>query len=293
MKKKSAANIILVITLLIGIGLLLYPSISEYINSKNQSKVIESYNDAIENISEEKMKDVIAEAHRYNEKLAATKDAFYKPYLVDGYYSALDVDGTGVMGYVSIDKIKVELPIYHTVDENVLQIAAGHLPGSSLPVGGESTHAVISGHRGLPSAKLFSDLDKLEIGDTFRITVLNEIYTYQVDKITTVRPNEVEELQIKNGKDYCTLFTCTPYGINTHRLLVRGERIANIEEKKVYVANDAFYISPFIVTPIVAAPMLLVLLIVMLVNGANAKKRRERNQIKRILANDENNEFHE
>ncbi len=292
-KKKNAVNIILVITLLIGIGLLLYPSISAYINSKHQSKLIASYNQNMESISAEKMRKVLADAREYNKRLAATEDAFYKPNLVNGYFEALNIDGTSIMGYVSIDKIKVELPIYHTVDDDVLQIAAGHLQGSSLPVGGENTHAVISGHRGLPSAKLFSDLDKLEIGDTFYITVLNEVYTYQIDQIKTVRPNQVDDLQIAKGKDYCTLFTCTPYGINTHRLLIRGERVGSAEEKKSYVANEAFYISAFIVTPIVAAPMLLVLLIVMLVNGANAKKRRERNQIKRILANDENNEFHE
>ena len=153
----------------------------------------------------------------------------------------------------------------------------GHLPGTSLPIGGAGTHSVMSGHRGLPSARLFTDLDKMELGDIFYITVMSEVFTYQVDQIKTVKPYEIDDLKIDPDKDYCTLFTCTPYGINSHRLLVRGERIETKEEYKVYVANDVFIISPIIVAPIIAAPILLALLILLMIkgsrkNGKNNKK---------------------
>ena len=176
------------------------------------------------------------------------------------------------MGYLTVEKIKVELPIYHSVDDNVLQVAVEHLPGTSLPIGGAGTHSVMSGHRGLPSARLFIDLDKMELGDIFYITVLSEVFTYQVDQIKTVKPYEINDLKIDQNKDYCTLFTCTPYGINFHRLLIRGERIETKEEYKVYVANDVFIISPFIVVPIIAAPILLVLLILLMVKGGKKQK---------------------
>jgi len=170
------------------------------------------------------------------------------------------------MGYIEIPSLKSTLPIYHGTSDAVLQIAVGHLEWTSLPVGGESTHCVLSGHRGLPSAKLFTNLDRMEIGDTFQISILDQVLTYQVDQVKVILPNEIEDLQIVEGKDYCTLFTCTPYGINTHRLLVRGIRIETIEEKPViYVSNDAFRIEPILVTPAVAAPMLFVLLIHLLV----------------------------
>ena len=177
------------------------------------------------------------------------------------------------MGYLTIEKIKVELPIYHTVGDDVLQVAAGHLPGTSLPIGGEGTHSVISGHRGLPSARLFTDLDKMEEGDIFRITVMSDVLTYQVDQIKVVQPYEIDDLKIESGKDYCTLFTCTPYGINSHRLLVRGVRIETHEEYKVYVSNDAFVISPFITASVIAVPILLVLFIILLVKGRKKESK--------------------
>lgn len=275
--KRYIINLTLVITLLIGIALLLYPSISEYVNSKTQSQVIESYAQQIDNMTSEETEKVLEAARQYNEKLSATAGAFYNPALLDGYYKLLNVSGNGVIGYIGINKIKLELPIYHSVAEQVLQIATGHLEGSSLPIGGASTHAVISGHRGLPSAKLFTDLDKLDLGDTFYISVLNQLITYQVDQIKTVKPTEVQDLQILPGKDYCTLFTCTPYGINTHRLLIRGKRIENDKKQSLtYVPNEAFEISPFIVTPIVAAPMLLILLVLLLVSGAKANRKKNK-----------------
>ncbi len=252
------------VALFVGLILLLYPTISEHINNMHQSKVVQSYNNIADSMSSEMKDSVFEKADSYNQKIAAAKDPIYHPEQVDGYDETLDISGTGIMGYINIEKIKTELPIYHSVDENVLQIAAGHLPGTSLPVGGIGTHAVLSGHRGLPSAKLFTDLDKLEIGDVFYITVLSEVLTYQVDQIKTVEPYEVSDLKVDPNEDYCTLFTCTPYGINTHRLLVRGKRIETVEEMKIYVANDAFVVSSIIVAPIIAAPILLALLIVLL-----------------------------
>ena len=195
---------------------------------------------------------------------------------VPGYYDTLKVGDTDIIGYLKIEKIGVELPIYHGTSNEVLNSGVGHLEGSSLPVGGESTHSVMSAHRGLRSAKLFTDLDHLEIGDTFKITVLDQVLTYQVDQVKTVTPKEFEDLQIVEGKDYCTLFTCTPYGINTHRLLVRGISIETITEKPMlYVSNEAFRIEPLLVTPAVAAPMSLVFLIHLMVKYREPPKKKE------------------
>lgn len=271
--KRNLVNILLSLAFLIGIGLLLYPSVSNYINEKNQTRLIDSYNQIIDTMSEEEHKAIIAKANEYNQELAANPDAFYLPDLVNGYEDTLDTTGTGIMGYISIDKIKVELPIYHTVDDDILQIGVGHLEGTSLPVGGTGTHAVLSGHRGLPSSKLFTDLDKLEVGDTFYITILSNILTYQVDQIRTVYPNDVSDLQIIDGKDYCTLFTCTPYGINTHRLLIRGKRIKTPEDRVIYVPNEAFSISRVIVMTVFAIPMVVILLIYLFVSSRHSKKK--------------------
>jgi sortase A len=221
-------------------------------------------------------------AYDYNEALRGIEFPLRNYEEIPGYYDILKLEGTSIIGYMKIDKIGVELPIYHGTSDAVLNRGVGHLEGSSLPVGGESTHSVMSAHRGLPSAKLFTDLDRLEMGDTFQITVLDQVLTYQVDKVKVVSPREIDDLQIVEGMDYCTLFTCTPYGINTHRLLVRGIRIETIKEKPViYVSNEAFRIEPLLVTPAVAAPMLLVLLIHLLVKyreppkNAQQKKKEE------------------
>ena len=181
---------------------------------------------------------------------------------LSGYDELINVNNTGMMGYISINKIKVEIPIYHTTDKDVLNVAVGHLEGSSLPVGGKGSHSVLSAHRGLPSAKLFTDLNKIEVGDVFEITVLDKKLTYQVDQIRVVEPNDVTELRINENEDYVTLMTCTPYGINSHRLLVRGTRIENISDKKIYVTTEAFRISNLIVAPIVASPIIMVLLLI-------------------------------
>ncbi len=275
--KKHLSSIILIIIFLIGLSMLLYPSVSNYINEKNASTVIASYEAAVSSASEERIQAMFQKAHEYNTALVGNTSAIIEPNTVNGYDGILNPIGTGIMGYVNIPKIEVELPIYHGVDEGVLQIGAGHLQGTSLPVGGASTHCVLSGHRGLPSAKLFTHLDELETGDYFTITILNQLFTYQVDQIKIVLPTESEDLQITKGKDYCTLVTCTPYGINTHRLLVRGVRVENAAEApSIYVANEAFCIDSMIVMPLFAAPMLLVLLIILLIKNIRFKLKQKK-----------------
>ena len=192
------------------------------------------------------------------------------------YKSQLDVTGHGEIGYIEIPKIGVSIPIYHTTDPDILQFAVGHLPGSSLPVGGVGTHCVVSGHRGLPSAKLFSDLDRMKAGDTFTVNVLMECETYEVDKILTVDPDNTEPLAIDPDKDYFTLITCTPYGVNTHRLLVRGHRVATVEDgNEAYFSSEAIQIEPTFVAPVVALPMLIVLFLVLLIGGRRRKRRQK------------------
>lgn len=265
--KKNLSTFMLIIVFFLGLVVLLYPTISDYVNSKNQSRAIADYDSALLQYTPEDYSAVFAIAQTYNASLNATVDGFYNPENVTGYDNVLDITGTGIMGYVCIDKINVMLPIYHGTSEGVLGVAVGHLEGSSLPIGGESSHCVLSAHRGLPSAKLFTDLDEMMVGDTFTIKVINTTITYQVDQILIVLPHETEALQVVNGEDYCTLMTCTPYGINTHRLLVRGRRIENIEDNtpQIYVQEEAEQIDAIVVAPIVAAPILLGLLIFMLV----------------------------
>ena len=258
--------ILLTLGFLIGISVLLYPAFSNYWNSKTQSRAIVNYESVLEHLDPEDYSAMFQAAYDYNEALYAVDYPLMNHKEVPGYYDALKLEGTSIIGYVKIDKIGVELPVYHGTSDEVLSRGVGHLEGSSLPVGGENTHCVMSAHRGLPSAKLFTDLDRLELGDTFQITVLDQVLTYQVDQVKVITPREIDDLQIVEGKDYCTLFTCTPYGIKTHRLLVRGIRIETIMEKPViYVANEAFRIEPLLVTPAVAAPMILVFLIHLMV----------------------------
>ncbi|MCR4760336.1 MAG: class C sortase [Oscillospiraceae bacterium] len=265
--KQKIAKCTLVFMFFLGLALLLYPPVSDYINARNQSRVVQSYQDTVNKIGDDEKTHILEQARQYNERLADTPNAFYEPESVEGYAETLDITGTGIMGYLNIDKIHLELPVYHTVDPDVLQIAVGHLPGTSLPVGGKGTHTVLSGHRGLPNAKLFTDLDKLEKGDRFTITILSEVFTYQVEQTQTVEPYEVEDLQIEPDSDLCTLFTCTPYGINTQRLFVRGKRIPNdkLEERRVYYTNEAYRVTPAIVAPILAVPVLLILYILMMI----------------------------
>ena len=275
--KKNRSTIILILIFLVGLSVMLYPTVSDYINQKNQSRAVASYSEEVENLSDVDYQAYFDAANDYNRRLAETPDAFYRPEEVSGYTDTLDVSGTGIMGYITIPKIGVELPVYHGTSDGVLQVAAGHLEGSSLPVGGAGTHAVISAHRGLPSAKLFTNLDELEVGDTFTITVLDRVLTYEVDQISIVLPTETDLLQPVEGKDYVTLMTCTPYGINTHRLLVRGKRIENAENQKhIRVTADALRIEPIIVAPALAVPMLLVMLVVMLAVPHLRKRKNQR-----------------
>lgn len=264
--RKNLSTILLVAMFIIGLSVLLYPSVSNYWNSRVQSRAIADLEKLMSDMQPEDFTASFAEAEEYNAALKELEYPLVNYGSIPGYEEILDVSGTGIMGYISIEKIKVELPVYHGTDPSVLQIAAGHLEGSSLPVGGIGTHAVLSAHRGLPSARLFTNLDKLEVGDTFIITILDRTLTYEIDQILIVEPEDIGALSIEEGRDYCTLITCTPYGINSHRLLVRGTRVETVPQKKpIFVANDAYRIAPIIVTPVVAVPMLLVLLAVLLI----------------------------
>ncbi|MCI9658463.1 MAG: class C sortase [Lachnospiraceae bacterium] len=266
-KKKrgpSISTIILVIILLAGVGILLYPSVSDWWNSMHATRAIAGYVTAVEDMSGQEKEDMLRAARIYNDKLSNGVNFKLTDEEYAEYESLLNIGGTGIMGYVQITAIGVNLPIYHSVDESVLQIAVGHIPGSSLPVGGERTHAVLSGHRGLPSAKLFSDLDQIVEGDTFTVNIMDQTTTYMVDQIRIVLPEETGELAIQDGKDYCTLVTCTPYGVNTHRMLVRGRRIENIAGEVVVVA-EAVRIPTYVVIPAVGVPLLFLILVIMLI----------------------------
>lgn len=269
--KKRKTTIIMVLLFFMGLLILLYPSISDFHNQKVQSKSIVDYETLLKNINDDEYEQIFKDADEYNKNLAKLPNQFFNYKSVKNYKKTLNIDDNGMMGYISIDKIKVELPIYHGTSEDVLSKAVGHIEGSSLPVGGIGTHSVLSAHRGLPSSLLFTNLDKLEIGDVFTITILNRTLTYQVDKILIVNPKEITSLKIDKNNDYVTLVTCTPYGINTHRLLVRGKRIENIKEK-TFVTTEAFKISSFVVTPIVSIPMIITLLISIILKPITNKK---------------------
>lgn len=267
MKKGTIYNIVLILIFFTGLFLLLYPTVSNYLNALHQSRAITEYSKQVASLDTERYNQLWQEAQEYNQTLLTKPNRYNLSSEEEAEYeSLLNVSGNGIIGYIEIPSINCSLPIYHGVDEAVLQIAVGHIAGSSLPVGGESTHCVLSGHRGLPSAKLFTDLDKLKEGDEFILRVLDETLTYEVDQIRIVDPDNVDDLTIEKGKDFCTLVTCTPYGINTHRLLVRGHRVENqAEAKTVRVTADALQINPVIVAPLVAIPVLLVLLIILLI----------------------------
>lgn len=264
MKKKKRSTFILLFIFFLGLSVLLYPSISSYWNRKTQTEVIVDYESMLERIPEADYTELFQAADSYNEALHALAFPLIEADSLPDYDAILNPNGNGIMGYVTIKKIGVELPVYHGTSDAVLSAAVGHLEGSSLPVGGKSTHAVLSAHRGLPSARLFTDLDRLEIGDVFQITVLNRVLTYEVDQISVVKPDEVDQLAIEDGKDYCTLLTCTPYGVNTERLLVRGIRIETAEHKTIYITSDGYQIDTLIVTLLVALPMLVVLMLIVL-----------------------------
>ena len=266
---KRKSNILLILILIVGLSLLLYPPVSNWWNSYRQSKVVSDYAENVAHLDNEEYLRILNDARAYNENVAAYGggvSALSPEQRVD-YLRQLDVDGSGIMGYIDIQKIRCTLPIYHGTDDSILQIAIGHIEGSSLPVGGESTHCVLSGHRGLPSARLFTDIDQLVEGDTFLIRTLDEVLTYEVDQIRIVLPREVGDLCIEPGEDLCTLVTCTPYGINTHRLLVRGHRI-DTKPGTLTVTAEAFQIRPVVVMPAIAIPLLLLFLIFALIWSA-------------------------
>ena len=282
-KRSSLTTWILVLVMLLGLGILAYPTVSDWWNSFHASRAIASYSNAVENVDREKLDNMIQAAHEYNEKLLKKKNPFVmSDEDLKEYNSLLDLSGTGIIGYITIKSIGVYIPIYHGVEESILQIAIGHVDWSSLPVGGESTHAVVSGHRGLPSAKLFSDLDQMREGDTFTITVLNQMITYEVDQIRIVEPGDISELAIVPGKDYCTLVTCTPYGINTHRLLIRGTRIAN-EAGELVVPAEAFRIPNYITIPAIGVPLLFVTLIVLLITSGYRRPKLRKSDLYRMI----------
>jgi sortase A len=277
--RKHKTVIFLTLGFLVGICILLYPAFSDFWNSKTQSRAITDYESVLDNLDKNEYSAIFERAHAYNKALYETNYPLMDYKNVPGYYDTLRITDNDMIGYLKIDRIGVELPIYHGTSDDVLNRGVGHLEGSSLPIGGENTHSIMSAHRGLPSSKLFTDLDRMEIGDTFQIIILDQVLTYQVDFIKVIEPTDVSDLQIIEGGDYCTLFTCTPYGINTHRLLVRGVRIETIKEKPIiYVSNEAFRIEPLLVTPAVAAPMLLVLLIHLLVKYREPPKNTQQKE---------------
>ena len=272
-KKGSFTNVILFFILLAGLSLLLYPSFSDYWNSLHQSRAISVYADSVAQLDDDRYKAILDQAAAYNESLNQRLNQFsLTPEQRRAYPDQLNVDGNGVMGYIEIPSIRCTLPIYHGIDESVLQVAIGHIEWTSLPTGGMDTHTVLSGHRGLPSAKLFSELDKLREGDIFMIRVLDELYTYEVDQILIVEPAEVDPLVIEKGKSLCTLVTCTPYGVNTHRMLVRGHRVENPKEAvQIRVTGNAIQMEPTLVAIFVGVP-LLILLLPWMVSGKRKKR---------------------
>ena len=270
--KKHFLTMIIMIVMLVGIGLLLYPSVANYWNQFHQTRAIMAYNDTVSSLSTKDYEKILNDAKEYNEKLGETGIVWKMSKAQKAEYEKqLAVDSSGIMGYVSVPKFHIKLPIYHGTNESVLQIAIGHLEQTSLPVGGESSHCEVSGHRGLPSARLFTDIDKIKEGDTWTMNVLNETLTYECDQIRIVEPEDLSNLQIAKGKDYCTLITCTPYGVNTHRLLVRGHRIPNVDGNANLTA-DAIQIEPIYIAPFLAVPIILILLIVLIASTRKAKK---------------------
>ena len=277
MKKKHISTIIIALIFLAGLGFLLYPTVSNLWNRAHQSRAIATYTKQVEKLDDSQNKEMLKAARKYNKSLLKKSD-HWKLSKKDKkkYESLLDVSGTGIMGYIEVPKIDCSLPIYHGTDEGALQIAIGHLEGSSLPVGGKSTHCVLSGHRGLPSARLFTDLDQMEEGDVFVLNVLGRKLAYEVDQIKVVLPDEMSDLEIVQGKDLCTLVTCTPYGINTHRLLVRGHRTKYIEETVVRVQKEEEKKETGIWLLAGGGTVFLIIIIIVVV-----KRRRKRRNLKR------------
>ena len=265
-KKRDYTTILLVCVLFAGLSLLLYPSFSDWWNSFHSSQAITDYTKQVRDMSDEDYSHIWEAASDYNYSLTQRRNEYIlNEKQKKQYEELLNITGFGIMGYIDIPSIKCSLPIYHGTEESVLQNAVGHIEWSSLPVGGEGSHCVLSAHRGLPSANLLPALDNLDIGDVFTLRILDEILTYEVDQILIVEPKETEDLHIVQGQDYCTLLTCTPYGINSHRLLVRGHRIETVESTIIRVSSEASQIDPLLVAPLIAVPFLLSMLIYVLI----------------------------
>jgi len=279
--RRRLGNILLTLAFVLGIALIAYPSFSDWWNSFHQTRAIAGYTAQVANMDKKEFDRMWAEAEAFNDYLSKKSSRFN---LTDEelatYNSILDVTGTGIMGYIDIPSIKISLPVYHGTDEAILQIAIGHIEGTSFPIGGEGTHCAVSGHRGLPSAKLFTDIDQLQAGDKFLLQILDRTLTYEVDQIRIVLPQELQDLEIDPNQDYCTLITCTPYGVNTHRLLVRGHRVDNDDTDTTRITADAMRFEPVIVAPLVAAPILFILLIILLVSTSKWNRQRKAHRSK-------------
>lgn len=278
--KRNRTTLLLLLMMILGLGLLLYPTVSNYWNKLHQSRIIVDYMKSVSNLDQARYDELLKSAQDYNAKLAKSGILWHMDDAQRAEYEQqLDFAENGSMGYVSIPKINVELAIFHGTDLRTLDRNVGHIEGSSLPVGGKGSHCILSGHRGLPSARLFTDLDKLTVGDTFTLHVLEQVYTYEVDQIRIVEPADVSDLAIAEGKDYCTLVTCTPYGINTHRLLVRGHRIQNQPSAR-RIAADAAQIDTTLVAIFIGA-VFVILLVVMLLLASRRKRRNRNDNVKR------------
>ena len=284
-------TLLLTIMALVGAGLIAYPTFADWWNNFHQARAVASYAEAVANLDQADYEKILKEAEKYNKRLAKTGANWQlTEEELEEYNNQLKINETGIMGYIDIPKINITLPIYHGIDEKVLQVAIGHIAGTSLPVGGKGSHCVVSGHRGLPSARLFTDLDKLVEGDTWTMTVLGKTVTYEVDQIRVVEPTDLSELQIKKNKDYCTLVTCTPYGINTHRLLVRGHRVDNAQGDADVIA-DAMLVESTYIIPFIAVPVLLLLFIIaMVVTGRQAKVKNIWTSVRRVFEEQYNSE---
>ena len=272
-KKGNASTILLILLLIMGLSLLLYPTISEAWNTRYNRHAVNAYTDAVSTLDENRYQAIWDEAIAFNVRRLESGLMFYLgPEEEKQYRDILNLSGNGIMGYIEIPSLGSKFPIYHGTDESVLQVGIGHLEWSRLPVGGESTHCIVSGHRGLPSARLFTDLDQLQKRDTFLLHILDEILTYEVDQILIVLPSETDALQIEEGKDLCTLVTCTPYGVNSHRLLVRGHRVENAAQAiQVRVTADALRLEPLIVAAVLFFPILILLLAIQSLVDRKAK----------------------
>ena len=292
--KKHFSTILLFFVLFIGLSLLLYPTFSNRWNSMHQSRAISTYSEAVATMNNEEYDKFWSAAWEYNRSLVARpNDYLLSEEQRKNYNALLDIGQNGIMGYIEIPKINITLPVYHGTSEAVLQVAVGHLEWTSLPVGGEGSHCVVSGHRGLPSARLFTDLDKMEEGDTFLLRVLDEVLTYEVDQIKIVEPQVTEDLLIVEGKDYCTLVTCTPYGINSHRMLVRGHRIETPADAVFQnVSADAFQIAPLVVAPLLAVPVVIALLVWLVIGGEGSESKRKK-MMKSLQAKKKGGDEHE